>query len=140
MKTRLWSLNLFFEDPNRDALQKAHFYGWKQGLKTGLYYLRTQPSVKSATFTYESDKEDHTDHEKSDHEDKEPKKPRRKKTQASVSETDSKQEINSEESKVHLGIGAETTGSDTIKVESKQVAFVEGLVVENEEGCEMCGS
>lgn len=143
------SLNLYFEDANRDALQKAHFYGWKQGLKTGLYYLRTQPSVKSATFTYESDKEDHTDHEKSDHEDKEPKKTRRKKTQAipsevstnvSMSTTDAKQEINNEGSKMNLGIGAETIGSDTIRAESKQVAFVEGLVVEDEQGCEMCGS
>jgi len=34
-----------------------HFYGWKLGLKTGLYYLRTRPSSKAIQFTIEPEKE-----------------------------------------------------------------------------------
>ena len=30
-----------------------HFYGWRQGLKTGVYYLRTQPAASAIQFTVE---------------------------------------------------------------------------------------
>jgi len=33
-----------------------HFYGWKKGLKTGMYYLRTRPSSKAIQFTIEPEK------------------------------------------------------------------------------------
>ena len=36
------SMNLFIPDVNLGKLNSAHFYGWKKGLKTGMYYLRTQ--------------------------------------------------------------------------------------------------
>ena len=36
------SLNLFMEDVNAAKLTGAHFYAWKEGLKTGMYYLRTK--------------------------------------------------------------------------------------------------
>lgn len=39
------SLNLFMEKSNFDILTSAHFYSWENGLKTGLYYLRSRPSV-----------------------------------------------------------------------------------------------
>ena len=32
-------------EPNYERLTKMHFYGWKKGLKTGMYYLRTKPAV-----------------------------------------------------------------------------------------------
>ena len=50
------SLNLFVEAPNFKILSSMHFYGWKQGLKTGMYYLRTRPSSKAIQFTIEPDK------------------------------------------------------------------------------------
>ena len=34
-------LNLFVESPDFKLLSSMHFYGWKRGLKTGMYYLRT---------------------------------------------------------------------------------------------------
>ena len=45
------SLNIFMEDPDFKRLSSMHFYGWANGLKTGSYYLRTRPRVKSQKFT-----------------------------------------------------------------------------------------
>jgi ribonucleoside-diphosphate reductase alpha subunit len=45
------SLNLFFERPNFETLSKAHLYGWKCGLKTGSYYIRSKPAITSQQFT-----------------------------------------------------------------------------------------
>ncbi len=50
------SLNLFVESPNFKILSSMHFYGWKKGLKTGMYYLRTRPSSKAIQFTVEPEK------------------------------------------------------------------------------------
>jgi ribonucleoside-diphosphate reductase alpha chain len=45
------SLNLFVSDPNYSKLTSMHFYAWKKGLKTGLYYLRTKAGVQAQKFT-----------------------------------------------------------------------------------------
>lgn len=45
------SLNLFIENPTYAKLTSMHFYGWKQGLKTGCYYLRTKAPVMAQKFT-----------------------------------------------------------------------------------------
>lgn len=45
------SLNMFMEDANYEKLTKMHFYAWKQGLKTGMYYLRTRPKWSAQQFT-----------------------------------------------------------------------------------------
>lgn len=45
------SMNLFIADPNAAKLSSMHFYAWKAGLKTGLYYLRTQPKAKAIQFS-----------------------------------------------------------------------------------------
>ena len=45
------SLNLFIQDPNIAKLSSMHFYGWKRGLKTGIYYLRTKTAVQAIKFT-----------------------------------------------------------------------------------------
>ena len=50
------SLNLFVESPNFKILSSMHFYGWKRGLKTGMYYLRTRRSSKALQFTVEPEK------------------------------------------------------------------------------------
>ena len=47
------SLNLFVADPNYAKLTSMHFYAWKQGLKTGCYYLRTKAPVAAQKFTIE---------------------------------------------------------------------------------------
>ena len=45
------SLNLFVSDPTYSKLTSMHFYGWKAGLKTGCYYLRTKTPVTAQKFT-----------------------------------------------------------------------------------------
>ncbi|KAI8898461.1 ribonucleotide reductase M1 subunit [Globomyces pollinis-pini] len=45
------SLNIHLADPNYGKLTSMHFYGWKKGLKTGMYYLRTRPAVDAIKFT-----------------------------------------------------------------------------------------
>ena len=45
------SLNLFVADPNYAKLTSMHFYAWKKGLKTGIYYLRTKAPVMAQKFT-----------------------------------------------------------------------------------------
>jgi ribonucleoside-diphosphate reductase alpha subunit len=49
------SLNLYIEAPDIAKLTNMHFYGWSKGLKTGLYYLRTRPKVKSIAFTVDQE-------------------------------------------------------------------------------------
>lgn len=44
------SLNLFINKPDFTALSSAHFYGWKKGLKTGMYYLHTNPAINPINF------------------------------------------------------------------------------------------
>jgi ribonucleoside-diphosphate reductase alpha chain len=45
------SLNLFVADPTIAKLSSMHFYAWKRGLKTGIYYLRTKSAVQAIKFT-----------------------------------------------------------------------------------------
>ena len=47
------SMNLWVEDPNYKNLTKIHFYGWKKGLKTGMYYLRRKAKHQAQQFTVE---------------------------------------------------------------------------------------
>jgi ribonucleoside-diphosphate reductase alpha subunit len=47
------SLNLFVDSPNSSKLTSMHFYAWKKGLKTGMYYLRSQAATQAVQFTVE---------------------------------------------------------------------------------------
>jgi len=45
------SLNVHLQAPSMGQLTSMHFYGWKKGLKTGMYYLRTRPAAQAIQFT-----------------------------------------------------------------------------------------
>jgi len=45
------SLNLFVDHPTISKLTSMHFYAWRKGLKTGMYYLRTQAATQAIQFT-----------------------------------------------------------------------------------------
>jgi len=45
------SLNVHLQAPTAGQLTSMHFYGWKRGLKTGMYYLRTRPAAQAIQFT-----------------------------------------------------------------------------------------
>ena len=50
------SLNLWVEDPNYSTLTSMHFYSWKKGLKTGIYYLRRKAKHQAQQFTIEPER------------------------------------------------------------------------------------
>lgn len=50
------SLNLFMENANFSKLTSMHFYAWKSGLKTGMYYLRTKAATDAIKFTVDNTK------------------------------------------------------------------------------------
>jgi len=49
------SMNIHLAEPNVGMLTSMHFFSWKKGLKTGLYYLRTQPKAAAIQFTVDQD-------------------------------------------------------------------------------------
>jgi ribonucleoside-diphosphate reductase alpha chain len=51
------SFNVHIQDPNFGKLTSMHFYAWKKGLKTGMYYLRTKAAVDAIKFTVEKQAE-----------------------------------------------------------------------------------
>ena len=50
------SMNLWVEDPTYNTLTSMHFYSWKKGLKTGIYYLRRKGKHQAQQFTIEPEK------------------------------------------------------------------------------------
>merc|ERR1711959_299606 len=50
------SFNVFMTEPNYAKLSSMHFYGWKRGLKTGMYYLRTRAAADAIKFTVDQQK------------------------------------------------------------------------------------
>ena len=57
------SLNLWIEDPTPSALTNMHFYSWKSGLKTGIYYLRRKAKHQAQQFTIEPKKKESEENE-----------------------------------------------------------------------------
>jgi ribonucleoside-diphosphate reductase alpha subunit len=49
------SMNIFMENPTMAKLSSMHMYGWKKGLKTGMYYLRTRAKAQPIKFTLDPD-------------------------------------------------------------------------------------
>ena len=45
------SMNIFMQVPDYQKLYSSHFYAWKNGLKTGIYYLRTKPAKEAVKVT-----------------------------------------------------------------------------------------
>ena len=50
------SLNIHIAQPKYGTLTSMHFMGWKKGLKTGMYYLRTKPAANAIKFTVDQEK------------------------------------------------------------------------------------
>jgi len=50
------SLNIYMDNITINKLTSMHFYGWKKGLKTGMYYLRSKPATNAIKFTIENKK------------------------------------------------------------------------------------
>jgi len=55
------SFNIHMNNPNFGKLTSMHFYGWKKGLKTGMYYLRTKAATDAIKFTVDQEALDKDD-------------------------------------------------------------------------------
>ena len=60
------STNLWMKEPTYNKLTAMHFYAWKKGLKTGIYYLRTKAKAAPQQFTIEPDKNNNLDEDDED--------------------------------------------------------------------------
>ena len=49
------SMNIHMANPNFAKMGSMHFYAWKKGLKTGMYYLRSNAAVEAIKFTVDKD-------------------------------------------------------------------------------------
>jgi ribonucleotide reductase alpha subunit len=58
------SLNLWLEDPTYNTITSMHFYSWKKGLKTGIYYLRRKAKHQAQQFTIEPELKQYASEEK----------------------------------------------------------------------------
>jgi len=61
------SLNLWIEDPTYNTLTSMHFYSWKKGLKTGIYYLRRKAKHQAQQFTIEPETNDNNNENNGGH-------------------------------------------------------------------------
>jgi len=52
------SINIHIAEPTTSKLTSMHFYAWKKGLKTGMYYLRTRPKADAIKFTVDQEQLD----------------------------------------------------------------------------------
>jgi ribonucleoside-diphosphate reductase alpha chain len=57
------SMNIHLQDPNFGKLTSMHFYAWKSGLKTGMYYLRSKAATEAIKFTVAKDHQQEPDAE-----------------------------------------------------------------------------
>lgn len=57
------SMNIHIQDPNFGKLTSMHFYAWKKGLKTGMYYLRSKAATDAIKFTVTKEHEQKVDTE-----------------------------------------------------------------------------
>ncbi|MCL4147705.1 UNVERIFIED_CONTAM: hypothetical protein GTU68_059025 [Idotea baltica] len=87
------SLNLFLKDPDYGKLTSMHYYAWKSGLKTGMYYLRTKSAVNATQFTLNNSKKE------------EIKKPEVVAVEA---------QVNAEEYKAMIALAKESEGDDCL--------------------------
>ena len=60
------STNLWMKEPTYNKLTAMHFYAWKKGLKTGIYYLRTKAKAAPQQFTIEPDKNTNLEEDEED--------------------------------------------------------------------------
>jgi ribonucleoside-diphosphate reductase alpha chain len=108
------SLNLFVQDVNFAKMTSAHFYAWKKGLKTGMYYLRTKAAANPIKFTV--DPELYADKKKNENEN------------IPVQILGNEDALIAERGQVHL-----------LAVDHQKQEQI-SCSLDNPEGCEMCGS
>jgi ribonucleoside-diphosphate reductase alpha chain len=116
------SLNLFMEGATMAKLTSMHFYAWKSGLKTGMYYLRTKSAVDAIKFTLDNKK---------------------KSEPVTVMTTDQKDEVVAQRQQKAAKTAAkfveETTEVEPLSAEEMKALIAQAKASEGDD-CLMCGS
>ncbi|SEW23985.1 ribonucleoside-diphosphate reductase alpha chain [Chitinophaga sp. YR573] len=113
------SLNLFVDTPSASKLTSMHFYGWKKGLKTGMYYLRTQAATQAVQFTVEKQGGQNME-------------PMVAKTAAAAEPATATATADT--------VATATASAKKVDPSLDEVEFIEGAVCTMEEGCVTCSS
>ena len=126
------SLNLFLEGATMAKLTSMHFYAWKSGLKTGMYYLRTKSAVDAIKFTLDT---------KSD---SEPKKEVKVKQEVVEPAVEVKPEVVASKKKAAAKTAQKFAETKDVVVEPMSDEEMKQLIAQSKEGqgddCLMCGS
>ena len=113
------SLNIFMTEPNFAKLTSMHFYSWKAGLKTGMYYLRTKAAADAVKFTVDRQAIAET---------------------TPVTQNLEEKPLNYEAyAKEHTDKNKEAAAGFKMSEEEEKYAAMQ-CSLDNPEGCEMCGS
>ncbi|RUS89168.1 hypothetical protein EGW08_003047 [Elysia chlorotica] len=115
------SLNIHIAEPNYGKLSSMHFYAWKLGLKTGMYYLRTKPAAQAIQFTVDKTRLADANKNKQANTSDKPEK---------ISKSDKKED--SEEK--------ENVPEDAEENKKNKNMAVLACSLQNREDCMMCGS
>ena len=118
------SLNLFMEGANFSKLTSMHFYAWKSGLKTGMYYLRTKSAVDAKKFTLSAEKKE---------------APVAQAQPQPVVETVSAEERLAQKRKDVMTNSAEIE-TEAISAEEYQQMIAQAKAAQGDDDCLMCGS
>jgi ribonucleoside-diphosphate reductase alpha chain len=126
------SLNLFLEGATMAKLTSMHFYAWKSGLKTGMYYLRTKSAVDAIKFTLDT---------KSD---SEPTKEAKAKQEVVEPAVVVKPEVVASKKKAAAKTAQKFAETKDVVVEPMSAEEMKQLIAQSKEGqgddCLMCGS
>ncbi|XP_059179280.1 ribonucleoside-diphosphate reductase large subunit-like [Physella acuta] len=112
------SLNIHIAEPNYGKLSSMHFYAWKLGLKTGMYYLRTKPAAQAIQFTVDKTRLSETN----------------KTNTRAAAPTDKTDKISLEQTN-----GADAESEDKENKRNQNMAVL-ACSLKNREDCLMCGS
>ena len=121
------SLNLFMEGATMAKLTSMHFYAWKSGLKTGMYYLRTKSAVDAIKFTLDTKKKEQPVAEVAD--------------VVEVSQMDASivEQQKEKAAKTAVKFAKETTEAEPMSPEEMKALIAQAKEAEGDD-CLMCGS
>jgi ribonucleoside-diphosphate reductase subunit M1 len=135
------SFNIHVAEPNYGKLTSIHFFGWKSGLKTGMYYLRTKPAANAIQFTVDKKRADAMNAQDNSNE---PSTPTNKQGSSAVSTpsyTPRKLLMNGSGSQQEANGSTPTkNGTDGTLAERNRRLAEMVCSLENKDDCLMCGS
>lgn len=130
------SLNIHLAEPTFGKMSSMHFYAWKKGLKTGLYYLRTRPAADPIKFTVDKTKLRSTNNKENE--------PLSSKTLNSKQSSENFKTKNGEKPEEQMMTTAATTATTNGNKDVDNADLIEQLKLacslKNKEACLMCSS